>query len=299
MDYVAQLKNLPVEHEFFIGFDSDGCIFDTMEIKQKECFCPAIIKHFGLQAASKYAREVWEFVNLYSKTRGCNRFNAVERALDLMKERPEFKTRGIDVPHMPEMRQWIKEESKLGNPALEAKVAAGHSEELTMLLAWSKEVNKVITEIVHGIPPFPGVIDVLKKSHGKADKIVVSQTPLEALTREWMENKIDHYLNAIAGQEHGTKSEHLSYAAKGKYASNKILMVGDAPGDLKAAKANDALFYPIIPGREEESWAKFADEALDKFFKLEFEGKYQQELMEEFDKALPTEPHWADHRSAR
>jgi hypothetical protein len=32
------------------------------------------IKHFHLQAESKYAREVWDFVNLYSKTRGANRF---------------------------------------------------------------------------------------------------------------------------------------------------------------------------------------------------------------------------------
>jgi hypothetical protein len=58
---------------FFIGIDSDGCVFDTMEIKHKECFAPMFIKHFGLQAASKYAREVWEFVNLYSKSRGVSR----------------------------------------------------------------------------------------------------------------------------------------------------------------------------------------------------------------------------------
>ena len=45
--------------------------------------------------------------------------------------------------------------------------------------------------------------------------MVVSQTPFEALKREWEENKIDHYLRMIAGQEHGTKTEHLKYAAKG------------------------------------------------------------------------------------
>ena len=28
------------------------------------------VKHHNLQAVSKYAREVWDFVNLYSKTRG-------------------------------------------------------------------------------------------------------------------------------------------------------------------------------------------------------------------------------------
>ena len=44
----AALENLKPEKEFFIGIDSDGCAFDTMEIKHKECFCPAFINHFNL-----------------------------------------------------------------------------------------------------------------------------------------------------------------------------------------------------------------------------------------------------------
>ncbi len=97
-DPASVLKELTPRKDFFIGIDSDGCAFDTMEIKQKECFCPNFIKHYGLQAVSKYARETWEFVNLYSKDRGCNRFIAVIRALDLLRERPETKTRGVKVP---------------------------------------------------------------------------------------------------------------------------------------------------------------------------------------------------------
>ncbi len=49
MDYVAQLGGLPKKNDFFIGFDSDGCVFDTMELKHKECFCPTVIKHLGCQ----------------------------------------------------------------------------------------------------------------------------------------------------------------------------------------------------------------------------------------------------------
>ena len=78
------LKDLKPAREFFIGIDSDGCVFDTMELKHKECFAPMFIKHFRLQTASKYAREVWDFVNLYSKSRGANRFPAVVRALNLL-----------------------------------------------------------------------------------------------------------------------------------------------------------------------------------------------------------------------
>jgi phosphoglycolate phosphatase-like HAD superfamily hydrolase len=292
MDYIAQMQNLKKEHEFFIGFDSDGCIFDTMEIKQKECFCPNFVNFFGMQAASKYAREVWEFVNLYSKTRGCNRFPAVQRALQLLRERQEIKARGIAVPLMNELDQWLVEETKLGNPALKAKVAANPTEQMKTLLAWSLAVNDAITDMVHGIPPFPGVKEVLASAAPVADMIVVSQTPLEALTREWEENKIDHYLKLICGQEHGTKTEHLRYVTKDKYAPDKVLMVGDAPGDQKAAQSNGVLFFPIIPGREEQCWAELNREGLQRFFKGTFGGVYQEALLREFDLALPEKPSW-------
>jgi hypothetical protein len=28
------------QHEFLVGIDSDGCVFDSMELKHKECFIP-------------------------------------------------------------------------------------------------------------------------------------------------------------------------------------------------------------------------------------------------------------------
>ena len=53
-------------------------------------FC-TVAGYFGLQPVSKYAREVWDFVNLYSKTRGVNRFPALIRALNLLRVRPGDK----------------------------------------------------------------------------------------------------------------------------------------------------------------------------------------------------------------
>lgn len=293
-DDIERLKSLPAKHDFFIGIDSDGCVFDTMEVKQKECFCPNFIRYFGFQAASKYAREVWEFVNLYSKTRGCNRFLAVARSLDLIAERPEFARRGIRIPPMTSMRQWIARENKLGNPALKSLLASDPGNaELRMLYDWSVEVNELIAKTVHDVPPFPNFREALDRAHQACDIIVVSQTPLEALEREWKENRIDRLVSFIAAQEHGTKTEHLKYASGGKYAPGHVLMIGDAPGDFKAARANGALFYPVVPGREEESWAGFASEGLDRFLSGSFAGAYQESLMREFELALPERPPWS------
>ncbi|MDZ7264794.1 MAG: HAD family hydrolase, partial [candidate division KSB1 bacterium] len=44
-------------HSFLVGIDSDGCVFDSMEPKHKECFCPVTIEKWELAAISKYARE--------------------------------------------------------------------------------------------------------------------------------------------------------------------------------------------------------------------------------------------------
>jgi phosphoglycolate phosphatase-like HAD superfamily hydrolase len=288
------LDDLQPAKEFFIGIDSDGCAFDTMEIKQKECFCPMFIKHFGMQKVSKYARETWEFVNLYSKTRGVNRFKALIRAVNLIAERSEVKLRNASIPDLTPIAEWIKKESKLGNPALEKYAAEVNDPMINLTLAWSKEVNKVISEIVYDIPPFPFVKESLIKLNEKADAMVVSQTPVEALTREWEEHKIEGFVRLIAGQELGTKAEHLKYAAKGKYPDDKILMIGDAPGDYEAAKSNGVLYYPINPGHEEASWERFYKEALDRFFAGTYKGEYENKLIEEFNKYLPENPSWKE-----
>ena len=292
MDYVAQLKTLPKKHEFFIGIDSDGCVFDSMEIKHKECFCPAFIKHFGLQAASKYAREVWEFVNLYSRDRGCNRFFAIQKALRLIGERGEFAARGLKVNGLPALDAWLQEETRLGNPALEARVRATSDAALARALAWSKEVNDRVADMVGNVPPFPLVRESLEKVRAGADVSVVSQTPVEALEREWWEHKLDHLVNCIAGQEAGTKAEHIRFATGGRYAPQQTLMIGDALGDLKAAENNHALFFPIVPGREDQSWKRFYEQGSERFFNGTFAGIYQQELLEEFDAALPARAPW-------
>lgn len=288
------LEDLKPEKEFFIGIDSDGCVFDTMEIKQKESFCPMFIKHFKMQKISKYARETWEFVNLYSKTRGVNRFKALIRAFELLKLRDEVKARNMEFVDISAVIDWVKKETKLGNPALEKYAAEVKIPIIDTTLNWSKEVNQIISEIVYDIPPFPFVRESLKKISPKADLMVVSQTPVEALTREWQEHNIDSFVRLIAGQEYGTKAEHLKFAAKGKYPDDRILMIGDAPGDYSAAKSNGVLFYPVNPGHEEASWERFFNEAVDKFFTSTYAGEYEEKLIKEFDSYLPEKPPWSN-----
>lgn len=278
------------QHAFLVGIDSDGCAFDTMEVKHKECFIPNIVRAYHLAAVSKFAREAAEFVNLYSKWRGINRFPALLRTMDLLRERPEVRRRGVAIPELPSVRKWTETQSKLGNPALAAAAERAGDAELADCLAWSEAVNRSIAETVHKVPPFPFVRECLEKLAGKADVLVVSATPNEALEREWREHDIARHTARICGQEIGTKKEILG-VAKG-YAAAQTLMIGDAPGDLEAARKNDALFFPILPGREEESWERLFREGIGRFFAGRFAGDYEKTLVAEFEAVLPDAPPW-------
>ena len=287
------LADLTPRHEFFIGIDSDGCAFDTMEVKHKECFIPEIIKVWGLQPVSKYAREAAEFVNLYSKWRGINRWPALTMAFDLLNARPEVAARGVEIPAVPRLREFIDDDNYAkSNDGLAAYMSEHPDPELERAMAWTEGVNAAVGEMVHGVPPFPGVRESLAALEGRADLIVVSATPVEALTREWNEHDIARYVRVIAGQEMGKKALHLELAAAGKYPSDHILMIGDAPGDMKAARANSALFFPINPGHEEASWRRFQDEAMQRFFDGTYRGDYESALIAEFERFLPETPPW-------
>lgn len=274
----------------FVGIDSDGCAFDTMEVKHKECFIPNIVKHFKLAAVSKYVREAAEFVNLYSKWRGINRFPALLMTFDLLTERPEVQTRGVTIPTLTKLREWTRFETKLANSTLAQVVAKSADHELRQCLEWSQSVNATIEEVVHHVPPFPLLRECLERLSPHADILVVSATPTDALMREWREHDLDRFVIRICGQETGSKKELLSVAAR--YAAGHSLMIGDAPGDLSAARANGALFYPINPSREDASWRRFFDEGINRFLNSTYQGAYEQSLIAEFDAYLPELPPW-------
>ncbi len=301
---IEKLKNFSQKKEFLMAIDSDGCVFDSMNPKQSIAFHPKIMEFYELWGIESYLREVAEFVNLFSRTRGCNRFIALQHIYRFLRGRPEAREvmieQGIRLPETTALDAYVEayKDISLGNPTLEEyvqkKAKSSLESSLSKLLAWSKAVNLAIANKIKNIPPFDYIRESLSLASQNADLVVVSQTPYEALDREWRQHNLDGYVAAIAGQEMGKKEEHIRIAAQKRYPSDKILMIGDAPGDKKAADANGALFYPIIPGRETESWKKLAKEALLKFFGGTFVGDYQEAIIAEFDQALPSRPPWQE-----
>ncbi len=168
VDPAQPLKDFRPKHEFFVGIDSDGCAFDTMGIKQRECFCPWLIACFGLQPVAQAARECKDFADLFSKTRGGNRHKTAKRIIsELLPSHPMPKARDFTVPQYPHYFAWVDNpNSLLSNEGLEKAVKEASDpnakKELELALAWSERVNWAIEETVKGLPP-------LKKHYAKLE----------------------------------------------------------------------------------------------------------------------------------
>lgn len=272
-------------HDYLLCIDSDGCVFDTMGLKHKECFCPAYIEHFDLQPVAGYARDAWEFANLYSQMRGMHRMLTLLRAMDLLSRRKETMQRGFVPPSLDSLQALVSRGSPPSNDDLRS--LAGRDAQMARILAWSLDVNERIARMVHGVPPFPGVRACIAQSAAHADIVVVSATPTEALEREWREQGLSAHVRAIYGQEHGTKRDILASLSK-RYDRRKMVMVGDAPGDLAAARANDIAFFPIAPGGEVESFSHFPA-----MLQALLAGNYDARgYIAAFERILPKDPPW-------
>ena len=286
------LAALRPEHDAFVGIDSDGCVFDTMGVKQKEHFHPLICRFWGLEAIEPQVRAAAEFVNLASKTRGRNRFTNLLLTFELLAAWDEVRASGVALPRLDALRAYCHSGLPLGNPSLTDEVARGGDPDLRRLLEWSLAVNDDIDRRMRPVAPFPWALASLEKIARSSDAIVVSQTPEAALVKEWRHHGLARFVSAIAGQEVGTKARQLTLASRGRYRAGRVLMIGDAPGDLAAAQEAGTLFYPVIPGREDEAWRRFHDEACDRFLGGTYTGAYADGLCRAFLDALPDTPPW-------
>ena len=259
--------------EWLVCVDSDGCAMDTMDSKHHQAFCPELINVYGLQQYDEIITPYWMQINLYSRTRGINRFKGLAATLRMLAEK------GIQVPHADELCDWVDNSPKLSNPALEEAIANGGGEGLVQALEWSRAVNAAIVKMGDDSKPFPGARDALAAIHPQTDTAVVSSANGEAIAEEWTRHGLIEHMDIALGQDAGTKEACLvALTAKG-YAPGHVLMVGDALGDLAAAQHANALFYPILVGKEKESWDRLVNEALPRFLAGTYAGEYQEQML--------------------
>jgi phosphoglycolate phosphatase-like HAD superfamily hydrolase len=270
--------------EFFIGIDSDGTAFDSMNIKHIKSMFPAAVEVWNIDEGKAEFEKSWFSFNLYSKSRGINRFLGLLHALE---EQRKMGGKVIAEETSP-LRDFVEKSEALSNTALRSWMEKYPHPLLDTVMRWSLRSDELFEEHTKGLLPFANVQAALKAMAEKADIMVVSSASGKGLDKDWSFSGLTKYTALLAGQEIGSKQVQLHLGAAGKYPSNKILMVGDAPGDMEAARLNDALFFPVMPGSEEESWRRLREEVLSRFFAGTFHGEYEDALVGEFMNSLAT-----------
>ena len=263
--------------DFLICIDSDGCAIDTMDIKHIKCFGPCMVTEWGLEEWKEPILESWNEVNLYTLTRGINRFKGLAVALI------EINDKYIKIEGLDEFVKWTEETKELSNEALEAEIKKTDNVCIKKALEWSRAVNKSIDLLSDDEKlPFEGVKEAIIAAKEIADIAIVSSANEKAVLDEWTQHGLLEYVDIVLTQNIGSKAYCINKLMEKGYNKTNALMVGDALGDLKAAEENEVLYYPIMVKKEKESWTRFVKEALNKFTNNTFNGEYQEKVITEF-----------------
>lgn len=257
------LAELTKKKDFLICADSDGCVMDVMDAKHEKCFAPCFIESFDLNNRCTEAYDTWLKVNLFSKSRGINRFKACLLTLKAL----NVKIEGLDI-----FEDFCNNSPELSNRAIEEFLKTNDNLCMKTALQWSIETNNEIKKLSEGGMPYENAYEALKTASFTADIAAVSSANKIALEHEWEKHNFTDFVHGLLSQEEGSKSFCIKGLLGKGYDKNKVIMIGDAPGDIKAAEENEVWCYPIIVGKEAESWKKFKDEV----FPALIEGKITQ-----------------------
>ena len=268
------------QSDLIVCIDSDGCAMDTMEVKHRECFGPQWIYTYGLEDRFDECMKLWLDINLYSITRGINRFKGLAMSL------VEMEKRGCHFEGLDEFVTWTNEAKELSNPALLAYSQKSSSECVEKALLWSIRTNRAINNLPADDKPFDNVKVTMDEMCKRADLVAVSSANGEAVEAEWTKHGLKEDCRVLLCQEAGSKAYCIQEMVRKGYDVEKVLMVGDAPGDRDAAVKNGVWYYPILVGKEGFSWERLLNEAFPKFVAGEFDEAYQAQLIKEFETNL-------------
>ena len=276
---MSALDDFKKSKSFCVCVDSDGCAMDTTNIKHIRCFGPCMVDEWGLDQWREPILDRWNVINLYSGTRGINRFKGLAMALG------EIHAQYTPIAGVEALIDWADKAPELSNDAIKKEL--GRDPIFRKALNWSIAVNKAITALPQAeVKPFEHVREALAAAHKVADVVVVSSANPEAVREEWKRFGLIEDVDLLCTQEMGSKAYCIQRLCEKGYGKENILMCGDAPGDDAAATSNGVLYYPILVSHENESWQLFLDEALERFINGGYAGEYQAERRAAFNRNL-------------
>ena len=275
---MIKLPEYQKKKDWLVCVDSDGCAMDTMDIKHIRCFGPCMVAEWSLEQWQEEILRRWNEVNLYTMTRGINRFKGLSMALQ------EVNARFCPIDEVEKLAYWAEHSDELSNDALKRETAAQPDCGIFQkALSWSNAVNTAIRALPESeIKPYEGVREALAFAHISADVAIVSSANPGAVLEEWEKHGLLEHTDIVLAQDAGSKAFCIGELLKKGYEKDHVLMCGDAPGDLKAAESNGVFYYPILVRQEKASWAEFVSCGLGHLLDGTYAGEYQKEMTRRF-----------------
>lgn len=278
---MSKLLHFTKKKDFLVCVDSDGCAMNTMTIKHTQCFGPCMVAEWGLEQWRDEILTRWNEINLYTMTRGINRFQALTMALG------EIRENYCEIEDLESLEQWTQTSAELTNRALERASAQSDSVCLKKALSWSIAVDQSVAHLTRDEKcPFDGVRRALARAHRYADVAVISNANLGTVLEEWDLYGLLEHTDIVLAQDSGNKEDCIGELVRMGYAKHHVLVCGDAPDDLEVARKNDVLFYPIVVKYENRSWEEFSSEGFAHLLNGDYAGAYQQDKIDTFLKNL-------------
>ncbi len=257
---VNTVSEFTPQKKFLVCVDSDGCAMDTMDIKHIRCFGPCMVEEWQLDPWREEILARWNDLNLYTMTRGINRFKGLAMAL------AEISETYTPIDGIADLVDWAEHAKELSNRAVAEEYDRTGKEVFRKALRWSEATNASIDALPESDKrPFDGVVEGLAAMQEFADVAVVSSANRDAVTEEWQRCGLLEHVDVLLCQDAGSKAHCIGELLKKGYDPHNVLMVGDAPGDKAAAEQNGVYYYPILVRHEADSWRELRSVGLSHF----------------------------------
>jgi hypothetical protein len=250
---------------------SEGALFDPAPAEMG-CFLPAFAEFFGGRIDEGVLAEVWRFVRLESRFRGGNRYRCLDEALRLLERRPEAASQRSRLSSSSyALEAWLASELEPRREGLAAATKNGRRPALARVFAWSEAVDAAIGSLPSA-QAYPGARSALPLlAQGSELRLAPAPSPSGRAPLRRL-------------------GVHFSCHGYPLSEGPRILVVGDTMSALEAARRERLSFFPIVPGREDESWTALAGTGFSRF--LQGERAPSQGLLASLLCALSADPSW-------
>ncbi|MFZ2635980.1 MAG: hypothetical protein WAZ99_06380 [Rectinemataceae bacterium] len=244
----------PSGNKKLIVVESEGAVFDGLRHRHEQGYLPAFIGRFAWGADPSLCARIWRSVALESRFRGEAPQVCLAAALRLLNTRYP-SVRRVAVAKALETHLAARAP---GTPGLDRAVSGAAAD---LVADWQSMAEGLLREA--GPPPvFEEASRFLARTAAECpdtDVLVLSRYPEATALNLWeMAGLGDRFLR-IAGCERGDMAEYLRSALEAGYDTVPLLVIGSCRSTWIASQSASARFYPIVPGKEAESWLRLSE----------------------------------------